>query len=186
MHSHPQQPGAWGLPALTVPLHHAPIPEEQRPNAHSEHAVACGERGHQLSACPWDRPPLVVSLFFCPCRMSIGPFPWTPSSKTADHSFFHSPALQAGTPGCLSFSLTREAAAAATPLPPMPQFLENTLWAGTAGEPKGLAVYGWVALAPQSSRRLFASQVAGASMGKDGIYSWVELHGGSWLPGPLL
>lgn len=33
----------WGLPAFTVPLHHAPVPEEQGPDAHGEQAVACGE-----------------------------------------------------------------------------------------------------------------------------------------------
>lgn len=49
------------LPAFTVPLHHAPVPEEQGPNAHSKHAVACGEKGSGLSTCTQDRPPLVIS-----------------------------------------------------------------------------------------------------------------------------
>lgn len=34
----------WGLPAFTVPSHHAPVPEKQGPDAHGKHAVACGER----------------------------------------------------------------------------------------------------------------------------------------------
>lgn len=32
------------LPALPIPLHYSPVAEEQGPNAHGEHAVACKRR----------------------------------------------------------------------------------------------------------------------------------------------
>lgn len=218
---------AWGLPALTVPPHHAPVPEQQGPDAHSEHAIACGGRGHQsapargtgrsLQLLPRTCTPLAVQhttntdaresqslsdlllemastvssayflrlLFFvpveCPPAPSLGPPP--PKLQTT---------LQSVPPACgrdsrLSQLLSDMGGRCCHHTSAHHGTVSRRYSVGRDCRRARGSSYSWLGgCHRQSCGRLFGSQSAGACTGQDGVYCWVQLHGGAWLPGPLL
>lgn len=95
----------------------------------------------------------------------------TPSPTAAAHSLSHSPTLRAGAPGCYTSA-------------PMLGFLEGTGRAETMRGPEGLNVYGWVALAPPPTRRLFGSLQPAGPRGEGRCPCWVPAPRRSRLPGP--